>query len=65
MRAQIAIATTVEKMLDLVNDTLVCREDLQQRLMSKGEETTRDAEASEKLTVELRDANLKLERVEN
>lgn len=59
-RAQIAIMTTIEQVLDLDREALFSRDDLQQRLTVKKGEPAKNAEAREKLQTKLLDAKLKL-----
>lgn len=63
--AQIKIPTTTENVLDLRPDTFVTRDDFQSRLTAKEGEAVSNTETREKLKVEHRDANLKLEMVED
>lgn len=55
MRAQIKISTTIKKHLYMGHEALVSRYSLQIRFTAKEGEASRDAEAGEKLEVELRD----------
>lgn len=63
--AQIAVLTTIEKVLALGCEALDLRDVVQQRSTSKEREAARDCQAGARLEVYLFDAELKLEMMEN
>lgn len=64
-RVQIKIGTNIKKVLELGRETLEFSDNPQSCLTTKKWDTARNAEAHEKLKVELRDSKLKLEVMED